>query len=151
MSNKDRSAESKAEDEPASSFLTVHPGSAQSCGQSASWSAQRCPGQNWRAWFPKSPFLSLEMREIIPGPPRGICFCSDPIQTPDYLIPLGDGRLKSNQYRAILSGHSRRLRRVRGGSHQNVTSADTRETGLQRSRETWAAPRAISGVPERNA
>ena len=54
MSNKDRSAESKAEDEPASSFLTVHPGSAQSCGQSASWSAQRCPGQNWRAWFPKS-------------------------------------------------------------------------------------------------
>ena len=35
VSNKDRSAESKAEDEPASSFLTVHPGSAQSRGQSA--------------------------------------------------------------------------------------------------------------------
>lgn len=97
------------------------------------------------------PFLSLEMREIIPGPPRGICFCSDSIQIPDYLTPLGDSRLKLNQYRAILSEHSRRLRGVQGGLHQNVTSADTRETGLQRSRETWAAPCAISGVPDRNA
>ena len=35
VSNKDRSAESKAEDEPASSFITVHSGSAQSRGQSA--------------------------------------------------------------------------------------------------------------------
>ena len=86
------------------------------------------------------PFLSLEMRKIIPGPPRGICFCSDSMQIPDYLTPLGDSRLKSNQYRAILSEHSRRLRRIQGGLHQNVTSADTRETGLQRSRETWAEP-----------
>lgn len=75
------------------------------------------------------PFLSLEMRKIIPGPPCGICFCSDSLQIPDYLTPLGDSGLQLNQYRAILSEHSRRLRRcVQGGLHQNVTSADTRET-----------------------
>lgn len=92
VSNKDRSAESKAEDEPASSFMTFHSGSAQSRGQSALVHTE----ESLEGLISKEqlcPFLSLEMRKIIPGPPCGICFCSDSVQIPDYLTPLGDSRL----------------------------------------------------------
>lgn len=95
VSNKDRSAESKAEDEPASSFMTFHSGSAQSRGQSALVHTEesRTELEGLISKEQLCPFLSLEMRKIIPGPPCEICFCSDSVQIPDYLTPLGDSRL----------------------------------------------------------